>query len=29
LKLFFICSLEMAVGPLWKYRRLLTHYSCC
>jgi len=29
LKLFFICSLEMVVGPLWKESSLLTHYSCC
>jgi len=29
LKLFFICSLEMVVGPLWKEISLLTHYSYC
>jgi len=29
LKLFFICTLEMVVGPLWKHSSLLTHYSCC
>jgi len=29
LKLFFICSLEMVVGSLWKESSLLTQYSCC
>ena len=29
LKIFFICLLKMAVGPLWKYGSLLTYYSCC
>jgi len=29
LKLFFICSLEMVVGSLWKEGSLLTHYNCC
>jgi len=29
LKLFFICTLKMVVGPLWKHSSLLTHYSCC
>jgi len=29
LKLFFICTLEMVVGSLWKHSSPLIHYSCC
>jgi len=29
LKLFFICTFEMAVGLHWKYSSHLTNYSCC
>jgi len=29
LKLFFVCSLEMVVGPFWKESSLLAHYNCC
>ena len=29
LKLFFICTLEMVVGPVCKHSSLLAHYICC